>query len=74
VAKKFPASPAHPERLCWGCELYCPADSMRCGNGSIRTPHPAELFGEDWLQWANEQAEDATARPGPEGAGEPGRD
>ncbi len=21
---------------------------MRCGNGSVRTPHPFELFGEDW--------------------------
>jgi nitronate monooxygenase len=21
---------------------------MRCGNGSIRTPHPVELFGENW--------------------------
>jgi len=24
---------------------------MRCGNGSDRTPHPAELFGEDWDSW-----------------------
>lgn len=21
---------------------------MLCGNGSVRTPHPSELFGEDW--------------------------
>jgi hypothetical protein len=21
---------------------------MRCGNGTIRAPHPAELFGDDW--------------------------
>jgi hypothetical protein len=31
--------------------LYCPAKDMRCGNGSDRTQHPAELFGDDWDQW-----------------------
>lgn len=51
MAKKFPANPKNPERICWGCDLYCPADSMSCGNGADRTPHPAELFGEDWDQW-----------------------
>jgi len=51
AAKKFPKAPAHPERVCWGCDLYCPASDMRCGNGSDRTPHPAELFGDDWGQW-----------------------
>jgi hypothetical protein len=25
---------------------------MRCGNGSDRTPHPMELFGEDWFEWS----------------------
>ena len=50
AAKKFPQAPAHPERVCWGCDLYCPAKAMRCGNGSDRTQHPAELFGEDWDQ------------------------
>ncbi len=24
---------------------------MACGNGSERTQHPAELFGEDWFEW-----------------------
>jgi len=24
---------------------------MCCGNGSERTQHPSELFGEDWLDW-----------------------
>lgn len=48
MAKKFPTTPAHPERLCWGCDLYCPATDLRCGNGSDRTPHPSELWGEDW--------------------------
>lgn len=48
MAKKFPLHPAHPERTCWGCDKYCPADSMACGNGSDRTQHPEELFGPDW--------------------------
>ena len=52
AAKKFPKAPAHPERICWCCDLYCPANDMRCGNGSDRTQHPAELFGEDWESWA----------------------
>lgn len=43
--------PAHPERICWGCDLFCRADDLRCGNGTERTPHPAELFGDDWLEW-----------------------
>ena len=48
ATKKFPNAPQHPERICWGCDLYCPAKDMRCGNGSDRTPHPAELFGAEW--------------------------
>jgi hypothetical protein len=51
MAKKFPANPSHPERLCWGCDQYCAAEDMRCGNGSDRTQHPVELFGEDWAEW-----------------------
>jgi len=43
--------PAHPERVCWGCEKLCPADSLACGNGTIRTLHPIELFGDDWIEW-----------------------
>lgn len=50
---KLPLHPKNPERVCWGCDKYCPADSLACGNGTIRTPHPAELFGEDWLDWEN---------------------
>lgn len=49
-APKLPLHPKHPERVCWGCNLYCPADDLRCGNGTIRTQHPCELFGEDWLE------------------------
>ncbi|MBU2500818.1 DUF3079 domain-containing protein [bacterium] len=41
--------PKHPERICWGCDKYCPAGDLRCGSGFIRTPHPIELFGEDWF-------------------------
>ena len=48
MAKKFPLEPSHPERVCWGCDRYCPATSMACGNGAGRTQHPAEMFGEDW--------------------------
>jgi len=48
MAKNFPVNPKHPERICWGCDRYCPAKSLACGNGSERTMHPAELFGEDW--------------------------
>ena len=40
----------HPERICWGCDKHCPADDLACGNGTIRTPHPCELFGDDWLE------------------------
>ena len=51
MARKFPVDPTHPERLCWGCDRYCAANGMLCGNGSVRTPHPAELFGDDWQDW-----------------------
>jgi hypothetical protein len=44
-------NPKHPERICWGCDRYCSAHELRCGNGTIRTQHPVELFGEGWLQW-----------------------
>lgn len=57
AAKKFPKAPAHPERICWGCDLYCPANDMRCGNGSDRTQHPAELFGDDWEEWGTATSE-----------------
>ena len=50
MRKIFPILPAHPERTCWGCDKYCPADAMACGNGSERSQHPSELFGPDWHQ------------------------
>jgi len=51
MSKKFPINPAHPERVCWGCDLFCAAKDMRCGNGSDRTAHPVELFGQGWETW-----------------------
>ena len=48
---KLALHPKHPERICWGCDQYCSADDLRCGNGTIRTQHPCELFGDDWLEW-----------------------
>ena len=37
--QKDPARPKHPERICWGCDNYCPAGDLRCGT---RVPHPRE--------------------------------
>ena len=65
MAKRFPIQPLHPERICWGCDQYCPAESLKCGNGTVRTPHPMEMFGEDWMEWGldaereRREAEDA---------------
>lgn len=63
MAKKFPVAPAHPERLCWGCDLYCPADDLRCGNGADRTPHPCEFWGDDWEQMLEGTTSETTAMP-----------
>ena len=51
AAPNTPLAPKHPERICWGCDKYCPENDLACGNGTIRTPHPIELFGQDWLEW-----------------------
>lgn len=48
MAKKFPLHPKYPERICWGCDKYCPVDNLGCGNGSSRTMHPSEVLGDDW--------------------------
>jgi hypothetical protein len=59
----FPIFPKHPERICWGCDKYCSVDDMRCGNGTIRAPHPIELFGENWLEMEQERwGSEATAK------------
>jgi hypothetical protein len=65
MAKIFPIKPANPERICWGCDLYCPANDMRCGNGSDRTQHPSELFGEDWQSWGHDYEETPPRQPTP---------
>jgi Protein of unknown function (DUF3079) len=46
----FPLHPKNPGRICWGCDKLCPADDMWCGNGTIRSPHPCELMGDDWYE------------------------
>lgn len=51
MSRKFPVAPKNPHRICWGCDRYCPANAIACGNGTERTPHPAELFGDDWMEW-----------------------
>jgi len=60
----FPIHPTHPERICWGCDLMCPANDMYCGNGTIRAPHPCELIGDDWYEIliAKENAEAAASQ------------
>jgi hypothetical protein len=52
MPKKIPFNPAHPERICWGCDKYCAVGAMMCGNGSDRAQHPYELFGEYWCDWS----------------------
>ncbi len=54
--KKFPVWPKHPERICWGCAKYCPANDLQCGNGSERIQHPLETDGVFWYRqgdWQN---------------------
>jgi len=46
-----PAVPRHPERICWGCDLRCPADDLKCGEDTPRSKHPSEVFGADWVEW-----------------------
>ena len=50
MAKKFPISPKHPERICWGCDKFCKADDLLCGNGCERIQHPIELDGPEWYK------------------------
>lgn len=68
MAGNIPVHPGHPERICWGCEHFCPADAMRCGNGTERAPHPFELFGEDWTSFG--LAADAPAQVGSQAGAE----
>lgn len=73
MSKPFPVRPAHPERVCWGCDRYCKADNLMCGNGSVATPHPSELFGEDWMAWGLDARKDEhpVAAPSPEADSDP---
>jgi hypothetical protein len=50
--------PAHPERVCWGCDHYCPSDDLRCGNEVVRAMHPIEIFGPDWCHESEQRKED----------------
>jgi hypothetical protein len=43
-------NPRYPERVCWGCKLYCPAHDLKCGADVARTPHPSELLGAGWAR------------------------
>lgn len=65
---RVPLYPRHPERVCWGCDKYCPADDLACGNGTIRTLHPVELFGDDWLEWPADSKNRAAAAASAEAA------
>ncbi len=62
---KIPLNPKNPERVCWGCDKYCPADRLDCGNGTVRTQHPVELFGADWLTWEHHPAAESTTSDAP---------
>jgi len=46
-----PRLPRHPERICWGCPKFCPANDMACGNEISRAVHPVEIFGDDWKEF-----------------------
>lgn len=59
MAKKFPEHPANPERICWGCDTFCAVDAMACANE--RSPHPVELFGDDWMRWGQDSTPAADA-------------
>ncbi|OEZ63540.1 MULTISPECIES: DUF3079 domain-containing protein [unclassified Duganella] len=67
MAKIFPLRPARPELICWGCDRYCPANAMICGNGSDRSQHPYELFGEGWESFGL----NAPPAPNPDDDGQP---
>jgi hypothetical protein len=63
MAKIFPLHPARPELICWGCDRYCAVGAMACGNGSDRTQHPVELFGDDWNTFGLNAQDEAPDEP-----------
>jgi hypothetical protein len=60
MVRRIPVSPAHPERICWGCDRYCGADDLRCGNGKERTQHPIETFGPDWMRLVDRSSDSSS--------------
>jgi hypothetical protein len=70
MARKFPINPPRPERTCWGCDRYCAAGAMICGNGTERTQHPVELFGPGWEGFGLDPLQPEAPPPG-SGADEP---
>jgi hypothetical protein len=58
MARRIPLRPAHPERICWGCDRYCAASDLRCGNGKERSQHPMEIFGPDWTDFVRSLEDD----------------
>jgi len=63
MIRRIPARPAHPERICWGCDRYCAANDLRCGNGKERAPHPIETFGPDWMEFVQASEERSLLGP-----------
>jgi Protein of unknown function (DUF3079) len=45
ITPNAPLHPKHPERICWGCGIYCPAKGLACRED--RVLHPIETFGYD---------------------------
>jgi hypothetical protein len=46
------AVPGKPRQNCWGCGNHCPSHQRRCEGVTPRTPHPSEVWGEDWAELA----------------------
>lgn len=75
--KRSLLQPRHPERVCWGCDRFCSAADLGCGNGKDRVQHPVEVLGDDWqlafpdlAEPAGGQAPSSAAPPGEPGVPE----
>jgi len=60
---KSPLHPKHPDRICWGCERYCPAKQLNCRE--TRVEHPVELLGVDWWKADEPAPQKAASRADP---------
>jgi Protein of unknown function (DUF3079) len=60
---KDPFAARQPGASLLGLQQVLPGDDLACGNGTIRTPHPCELFGDDWLEWSLGKGTDSAASP-----------